>query len=134
MLKKLWIKYKEYILYLIFGGLTTLVSWGSFYVCAHWLQAGTILSNIISWICAVAAAYITNRKWVFESRAQGLSAVVKEILRFTGARLLTLIIETVLLWLSVDVWNLNDMLMKIIISTIIVVLNYVFSRFMVFHR
>lgn len=130
--KTLWNKYKTYILYLFFGGVTTVVSWVSFYVCARLLHIGTVPSNIISWILAVAVAYITNRKWVFESTATGVRRVLKEILGFTVSRLLSLGVETLLLWITVDICGWNDMLMKVIISIAVIILNYIFSKFFVF--
>ena len=131
-LEKLYTKYKEYIWYIIFGALTTLVSWASFYLSTHVFNFGVVPSNIISWVLSVAFAYFTNRKWVFESRACGLKNVALEALKFAGARVLTLVIETVFLWITVDEIGWNDMLMKIVISVVVLVLNYVFSKFMVF--
>ena len=128
-----WIKkYREQLLYLFFGGVTTLVSWASFYVCMHWLHIPTVPSNVISWILAVAVAYVTNRKWVFESTATGFRRVIKEIISFTVSRLLSLGVETLLLWITVDICGWNDMLMKVIISIAVVIINYIFSKFLVF--
>lgn len=130
--KEIWKKYKQYILYLFFGGVTTLVSWASFYVCARLLYIPTVPSNVISWILAVAAAYVTNRKWVFESTATGFRRVIKEIISFTVSRLLSLGVETLLLWITVDICGWNDMLMKVIISIAVIIINYIFSKFLVF--
>ena len=133
-LRKLWVRYKSYILYIFFGGVTTLVNWLCFYVCAHPLHLGTVPSNIIAWIVAVIVAYLTNRKWVFESRAYGAKQIVKEAASFTVSRLVTLGVETLLMWLSVDIWGWNDLVMKIVVNIIVVILNYVFSRFFVFRK
>ncbi len=133
-LKQLFFKYKEYILYIFFGGLTTVVSWASFYICTHPLNIGTVISNIISWILAVAFAYVTNRKWVFESKTSGFRGIIREIIEFVAGRLLSLGIETVLLWITVDLCHWNNMLMKVIISVIVVVLNYIFSKLIAFRK
>jgi len=125
-------KYKSYILYIFFGGVTTLVNWLCFYVCAHLLDLGTVVSNVIAWILSVAVAYLTNRKWVFESRAAGMRRVVKEVAGFTVSRLVTLGVETLLMWITVDVCGWNDLVMKIVVSIVVVVMNYIFSRFLVF--
>jgi len=125
-------KYKSYILYIFFGGVTTLVNWLCFYVCAHLLNLGTVVSNVIAWILSVAVAYLTNRKWVFESRAAGMRRVVKEVAGFTVSRLVTLGVETLLMWITVDVCGWNDLVMKIVVSIVVVVMNYIFSRFLVF--
>ena len=131
---RLWTKYKEYVLYVVFGAGTTVVSWGVFYVCGHWLGMSVVLANVISWILAVAFAYVTNRIWVFESRNTGIRAILLEIGEFVSGRLLTLGIETVFLWLTVDIIGWNDMLMKILISILVIILNYFFSKWIVFKR
>ena len=130
--KKFWKKYKSYILYVAFGCITTFVSWGGFYLCSHLLDLPTIPSNVISWILSVAAAYLTNRKWVFESTATGFRRILKEAAGFTASRLLSLGVETLLLWVTVDICGWNDMLMKVIVSIAVIIINYVFSKFMVF--
>lgn len=132
--KKIYNRYKEYILYVVFGGFTTIISWGVFYVCTHIIKMDVVPGNIISWILAVAFAYATNRKWVFESKARGLRPILKEIIEFTAGRLVTLGIETAALWLTVDILKWNDMVMKILISIIVLILNYVFSKFIAFRQ
>ena len=133
-IKRLWTKYKEYILYLVFGGLTTLVSWLSFYLCTHVIVMDVVPANVISWILAVAFAYVTNRKWVFESRARGGRKILREAAEFTAGRVLTLVIETAFLWFTVEVIGWNDLLMKVIISIVVVILNYVISKLFVFRK
>ena len=134
MIKKLWIKYKEYILYVAFGGLTTLVNWASFYLLTHVIRMDVVPANIISWIAAVAVAYVTNRKWVFDSRASGAKEILVEAAEFTGGRLLTMVIETVFLWVTVDLAHWNDLLMKVVISIVVIILNYVISKKIVFRK
>ena len=133
-LKQLFFKYKEYILYIIFGGLTTLISWISFYICTHPLNIGTVASNIISWILSVTFAYITNRKWVFESETSDFGGIVKETVGFIAGRLLSMGIETVLLWITVDMYHFNNMLMKVVIGVLVVIINYFFSRLIAFKK
>ncbi len=133
-LKQLFFKYKEYVLYVIFGGLTTLISLISFYICSHPLDIGTVASNIISWILSVSFAYVTNRKWVFKSKTVGFYGIVKEIAGFIAGRLLSMGIETVLLWITVDLYHFNDMLMKVVIGIIVVIMNYFFSRLVAFKK
>lgn len=68
-MKKFWNKYKEIITYIIFGVLTTLVSWGSYALFVNLMSMSVFLGNLLSWICAVAFAYVTNKLWVFDSKA-----------------------------------------------------------------
>ena len=136
----LYKKYEEIINYIIVGGMTTLVSLGT-----KWLLLFTILdpkksfelqlSVIISWICAVAFAYITNRIIVFKSKNNN---ILKEISTFVGARILTLIIEMVFMWFTVTLLHLDTNLWVFILTIlsqfIILVLNYVFSKIFVFKK
>lgn len=131
---ELYKKYEEIINYIIVGGCTTVVSLGSYYLCvftvfdpenALLLQA----ANIISWILAVTFAFWANRKFVFKSKSP---KIIEEASKFYGARLLTLFMEMGLMFLSVTVLHFNDKIMKIISQILILILNYVISKFLVF--
>ncbi len=127
---ELYKKYKEIINYIIVGVLTTLVSIGSYWLFRFFISNYIILS-IISWIIAVAFAYITNRKYVFESKNTNIK---DEITKFFGSRLFTLGLEVLLMMLFVSVFKMNDMLSKIILQFVVQVLNYIFSKLFVFKK
>lgn len=131
-LKSLWQKYKEVLLYLFFGGVTTVVNYGVYVLCGHVFHMDVVPSNIIAWIVAVIVAFVTNKLWVFESKSWNIKTAGKEFGEFVIARLSTLVIETVLLWIFVDKLHVNDLIMKIITNVIVVVLNYIFSKFIIF--
>ena len=116
----------------MFGGVTTVVNYGVFVLCGHVFHLGVVPSNIIAWILAVIVAFVTNKLWVFESKSMKAKTVGKEFGEFVVARLLTLVIETLLLWIFVDKLHVNDLIMKIITNVIVVILNYVFSKFFIF--
>ncbi len=137
---KLYKKYEEIINYLIFGVLTTLVSlitkWGLLYTILDPTNSLELqIAIIISWICSVSFAYVTNRLYVFKSKNKG---ILKEIVSFFGARLLTLGIEMFIMWLFVTYLKMNSDIMVFIwtIATqfIIIVLNYIFSKLIVFRK
>lgn len=137
-LKKMYKKYKEIINYLIIGGLTTVVSLISFYLVRILIftkdtQLDIQISNIISWIFAVLFAFITNKKYVFESKTTGTKKI-KEMIKFYLSRVTTLIIDMVTMWILTAPLNINDKVSKIIVQFIIVVLNYVFSKLFVFKK
>ena len=137
-LKNLYKKYKEIINYLIIGGLTTVVSLATFYIVRIFFltndtQLDIQISNIISWIFAVLFAFITNKKYVFESKTTGTKKI-KEMIKFYLSRLTTLIIDMVTMWILTAPLNINDKVSKIIVQFIIVVLNYVFSKLFVFKK
>ena len=137
---KLYKKYEEIINYLLFGVLTTLVSlitkWGLLYTILDPTNSLELqISIIISWICSVSFAYVTNRLYVFKSENKG---ILKEIVSFFGARLLTLGIEMFIMWFFVTYLKMNSDIMVFIwtIATqfIIIVLNYIFSKLIVFRK
>lgn len=134
MIKKYYTQYKEIINYIIVGGLTTAVSLGSYYICVFlFLDPSKMLelqfANIISWICAVTFAFFTNRKYVFESEN---SHVALEAFKFFCARVTTLFIDMICMGILVSIIGVNDKISKILVQFIVFVLNYVFSKFMVF--
>lgn len=125
---------REILLYLIFGVLTTAVNILSFAFLTRCLSLGTILSNVIAWFLSVLFAYATNRKWVFQSDAKGFSAVFKETVGFFSGRITTGIFDTCVMYVFVDLLNFNDMLMKVISNLIVIVLNYIISKFLIFKK
>lgn len=135
-IKMLYKKYKEVINYLIFGVLTTVISLLVYYLAvftflnpedAFQLQ----IANIISWIAGVIFAYFTNRKYVFESKEKNQ---LKEASEFVLARVVTLVIDMVVMWLGVTVLHFNDKIIKLISQVLVIVLNYVFSKLFVFKK
>lgn len=125
--------HKSVILYIFFGGLTTVVSIGSFVLCDSVLHIDPLLANLISWVCAVSFAYVTNRIWVFDSQAKG-AGVIKEIFTFFGGRLFTLGLEELLLLVFVTLLQFNSTVIKLIAQIVVLVLNYVISKLLVFRK
>ena len=131
MIKKLYLKNKEVINYLIVGFLTTCVSIVSYFIFRKVFHIYYIVSNILSWITAITFAYFANRKYVFNSNKEDK---LKEFIEFVKYRILSLLIETALMYIMVDIFKLNDGLVKIIVQVIVIILNYIFSKFIVFKR
>lgn len=132
----LYNKYKEIINYLIFGVLTTLISLATYYALTFTvLNADKALelqiANVVSWIASVTFAYFTNRSFVFESKEK-LS--LKEAFSFYMSRVSTLLLDMGLMYLLVTVLSFNDKLVKIIVQVVVIVLNYVLSKFIVFKK
>lgn len=136
-IKELIIKYKEILLYLIFGGLTTLVSWGS-YALFVLLGFGVTASNALSWICAVSFAFVTNKLFVFASRSWRAGTLLREAGEFFGARLVTGLLTMVgvplLMRIGLDqsIFGVDGMVAKITMSILEVLLNYVVSKLLIF--
>ena len=134
MIRKYWDKYKDVILYLIFGGLTTVVNIAVYWICVHILGTGVMFGTVAAWALAVLFAYLTNRTMVFHSSAAGAQAVLKEIVSFFGCRLGTGVVDWVIMFVFVTVLHFNDMIVKIAANIIVIVLNYVLSKFVIFKK
>ena len=134
MLQTLFAKFINYetISYLIVGVLTTVVSIGVFAACHRKLKFGTVLSNIISWIAAVAFAYVGNKIFVFQSPSWALSVIVPEILGFVSARLLTLGFDVVFVYITVEKLHWNDIVSKTTSNVVVMIVNYIASKLFIF--
>lgn len=136
-IKELLIKYREIIVYLIVGVLTTIFSWGIAFIGKMFLDVEgsslqNFINNMISWVAGVLFAYPLNRKWVFRSSNP---EVLKEFFGFSSSRVSTLIMDIVIMWLTVNVWGMNYWIAKIFISSVVVTIaNYVFSKLLIFKK
>ena len=132
MIKEYWDKYKDVILYLVFGVFTTVVNIVSYWVCAHVFGMSVMASTVIAWALAVFFAYVTNRTMVFHSSATEKGEILKEIGSFFACRLGTGVVDWVIMFVFVTVLHFNDMIIKIAANFIVIVLNYVLSKFVIF--
>ena len=135
--RKLWqlfLKYKEMILYLVFGGLTTLINIIVYTVCTRWLGFGTLLSNALALTVSILFAYITNKLFVFESKTDTVKEVFREFFSFIACRLGTGALDMIFMFVSVDILKFYDVVMKILSNIIVIVLNYVFSKLVIFAK
>lgn len=133
-LKNKYLKYKEVINYLIFGFLTTLVNFIAYIVISKFIQKSATISNIIAWAISLVFAYITNRLYVFESKKYTINKIIAELISFVGCRLFSGILDIVSFYVLVDIVKINDILAKIIISIAVIILNYIFSKFIIFRK
>lgn len=131
---KLYNKYKQIILYLIFGGLTTLINIITFYICNDLLIIEYKLSNIIAWILSVIFAFFTNKIIVFNSKNKDKNQITYEVISFLVARLLSLIFDMVLMIFMIDVLKLDELITKILVNIFVVIINYIFSKFIIFRK
>ena len=125
-------KYKELIMYLIFGVLTTVVSIVTYYLCTTLIlnpenPIELQVANVISWILSVSFAYVTNKIFVFESHGN----IIKEILKFASSRLGTLCMEMILMYMLVTIGKFSDFPVKIFVQFIVIAANYILSKLIV---
>ena len=130
---KLYKKYKEIINYLIAGGVTTVVSFVIYKLSNDVLCLHYVFSNILSWVVAVLFAYVVNRKYVFCSHTRKKEKYI-ECLNFIKYRILSLVIETVLIYILIEFLKLNSDISKIIGQIVTIILNYVFSKLFTFKK
>ena len=133
MIKDLFVKYKEVILYLVFGVLTTIIN-----LVIYFLLTKTFLNpdvawmlqvaNVISWLVSVIFAYVTNRKYVFNSH----DSILKECFKFATARVLSLFFDMFIMFIGVSVLGYSDKIVKLVSQVVVILLNYIFSKLFVF--
>ncbi|MFY9199037.1 MAG: GtrA family protein [Acutalibacteraceae bacterium] len=141
---------KEVILYIVFGVLTTVVNLVVFTICNRafdgtnflnsdflsflFLGKPYLLSNTIAWIVAVVFAFFTNKMFVFQSKSFEIKNLLKELTSFLGARVFSLIVEQIGLFILIDKVLLNELVSKIILGIVVVILNYFFSKLFIFKK
>lgn len=134
LLNPFYRKHKEVLLYLLFGALAMVVSIGSYWLCSEPLSMGVLVANIISWIAAVSFAYVTNRVWVFQQKTHGFGQLLAQMFRFFSGRVATLVVEELILWVFIEQLHFGNMAVKIVAQVVIIVLNYIISKFLVFRK
>lgn len=129
----LYLEYKEIINYLVFGVLSTLVNFISYFLFAKVLKIEEVTSSMLSWFCAVLFAYITNKIFVFESKTNTIRELLKEMLSFFLARILSgALCDIGTFALMVKILRINDMVAKLVTQVMVVIVNYVLSRWVIF--
>ncbi len=161
MIKKLYRKYEDIILYIIFGVLTTIVSFGTQAFASNVLKTPVAVSTTISWIVSVTFAYVTNRIFVFKSQEHGAAKIMLEALKFYGSRITTFLMELAIMYLCADLfskffvehlgldrlvyenglfryvknpYSFNELIFKLLANVLILITNYILSKLLVFRK
>lgn len=134
LIVRLYRKYEELVMYLIVGVCTMIVSLVSYYILANPMGIYYQAANIISWVLAVAFAYVTNKKYVFKSKYTGLSGTAREMTSFVSSRIASLLAEIVSMYFFVQICQIDDNIVKLMNQVLVTVLNYIFSKFWVFQK
>lgn len=127
-------KYYDILVYLFFGVLTTVVNYIVYLPCYNLLHLSAAVSNAIAWVAAVAFAYLTNKPFVFKSYDWSAKTVVPELTKFVGSRIASGALETVIIFVTVDLLLWDGNIMKLFTSVLVVVMNYVASKLLVFKK
>lgn len=134
-IKGLYFAYKEVINYLVFGALGTIVNFVSYYIFARICGMEEVVSSGLSWICAVLFAYVTNKIFVFESKTETKKAFFAEMLSFFLARVISgILCDVGTFALMVKVFHINDIFSKIVTQIMVVIVNYLFSKLIIFKK
>lgn len=134
MIKKLLLRYKSIILYGIVGCLSTAVNIGVYLLSYKIFSFPNVPSNILAWIISVLFAFITNKLFVFESTDMHCSVLLNELCKFIMARLSTGLLDIIIMYIAVDVMSWNAFVWKTISNIIVIIGNYLLSRFLVFRK
>lgn len=131
----LYFNYKELVNYIVFGVLAMAVNFISYFLFARILKLDEVISSGLSWFCSVLFAYITNKLFVFESKTETKKAFFKEIISFFGCRVLSgALCDVGTFALMVKVLKINDMFSKIVTQAMVVIVNYVLSKLVIFRK
>ena len=133
-LKNICIKYQSFLLYVIFGILTTIVNIIVFFILYNMLHTGHNIAYVVAWFWAVLFAYLTNRVWVFHSTSSATADIVKEVWQFYLARVLTGIIGYFILTFGVDLLRQDANIWNIIQNIFVIVSNFVLSKLIIFKK
>ena len=133
-MRKLFEKYREQISYLFWGGMTTLVSYATYFVFSRLLFLDPLISNVLSWICAVAFAYVTNKIFVLGSRSWELRLVAGEVWKFVSARIFSFFLEMAIMFVFVKLFHFNDLVVKVCANIVVIIVNYFLSKFLIFAK
>ena len=134
-IKELYLKYKEIINYIIFGGLTTVTNFVVYFICTKLFSIDEVISNGIAWFLSVLFAYVTNKIFVFESKKSGFKEIIVEMSSFFLARVLSgICCDVGTFALMVKVFAINDVVAKIVTQIMVIVMNYVLSKLVIFKK
>ncbi len=132
--KKLIIKHRREILYLFFGGVTTLVNFVAYNIFADRIGISNEVSNALSWCVSVAVAFFTNKYFVFESRNEKKGQIFYELVKFVAARLLTGLMDQGTFMLFHTLIGINDYIVKLFSNVLVIVANYFLSKLIIFRK
>ena len=130
--KQLFERHKEVILYIVFGVLSTIVSYITLWIPYKLFGVHELISNIISWVCAVSFSYATNAKWVFDAQPKNAKEAIRQIGAFAAGRIATLGVDELIMFVFATWLGFNVLVVKLAAQVVVVILNYIISKLFVF--
>ena len=132
LIEKLYEKYKEIFWYGIFGVITTVVNIFLFWLLSDLVGIFYLTANILAWLGAVAVAFCTNKYWVFKSKSWKKEIWITECIQFVSARLVTGVLDMIMMYAMVSLAGMSEMFAKVIVTMVVIVINYVLSKLWIF--
>lgn len=129
-----YITHKELLLYIFFGGITTIISVFTFTIVYEVFGINEHVANVVAWVLAVLFAFVTNRTWVFKDKEGNDCSVFGQAIRFYAGRIATLVVEELIIFVFISKLNFNAFSVKVATQVIVLVLNYLVSKFLVFRK
>lgn len=126
--------HREVLAYLFFGVLTTAVNYAVYLPFYNLLGFSAAVSNMIAWAASVTFAYLTNKPFVYRSGDWSAATVVPEVIKFVGSRVISGMLETVIIFVTVDCLLWNGNVMKFVTAVLVVILNYIAGKRLVFRK
>ncbi len=133
-LYSLFKKYKQILLYLICGGITTCINLGTYFISAHFFKIKVVSSTLIAKITTLICAYLGNRIFVFQSQNKTPKKLIREVFLFYVCRLITTCVDVGIMYVGVSLLGIQDMIVKVFANIVVVILNFIFSKGIVFKK
>lgn len=134
MIKNICLKYKEQISYLFFGVMTTVINFIIYFVLTNAFRMDELVANSFAWIASVLFAFITNKLFVFNSKNIDKKTLVKEVTGFIGARIVSFWMETMIMYIGINLLFINDIIVKVFSNAMVIIMNYILSKLIVFKK
>ncbi len=122
------------LMYLVMGGVTTIINIVTFWLCYSVLGIGYSVATVIAWFLSVLFAYLSNKFYVFESTNMNVSTLVHEMITFFGFRMISLLIDLFIMYICVSLFNVNALVAKVLANIVVLIVNYVFSKWVIFKK
>lgn len=125
-------KHEQSILYVFFGAITTVINTICYVLLYEWLNVNNLISTIVAWVLSVVVAFVTNKIYVFKSQKNKSYEILKEIVSFFACRIMTGVLDTIIMFVAVDWLQQNGIVWKVIVNFLVIIINFFISKFLVF--
>ena len=127
-------KYREGISYVFWGDMTTLVSYVSYFLFSRGFHLDEMIANALAWVCGATFSFVVNKIFVFRSAGWSPSVLFPEIWKYVSARIFAFVLDMAIMYVGVKVLHIYDLIVKIAANVIVVIVNYVLSKFLIFRK